>query len=34
MPTRKEQRKARRALLRQVISVGFALVIAKAIKRA
>lgn len=33
MPTRKEQRKARRALLRQVISVGFALMIAKASNR-
>jgi len=30
MPTRKEQRKARRALLRQVLSVGLALVIARA----
>jgi hypothetical protein len=33
MPTRKEQRKARRALIRQVVSVGFALLIAKAVNR-
>jgi hypothetical protein len=29
-PTRREQRKARRALLRQVVTVGFALVVAMA----
>jgi hypothetical protein len=33
-PTRREQRRARRALLRQVISIGFALVIASARRRA
>jgi hypothetical protein len=33
MPTRKEQSRARRALLRQVLSVGFALVIARAGRR-
>lgn len=29
-PTRRQQRQARRALLRQIISVGFAVVIASA----
>jgi hypothetical protein len=33
-PTRREQRRARRALLRQLISVGVAIVIASASRRA
>lgn len=32
-PTRSEQRKARRALLRQVLPIAFALVIASATRR-